>query len=566
MIADSEKKSPARDLSLREWIDFLTPGLGEEGLPPAWPPDAFAVTASLLHRSGAYCRVIEAWPPSTGEKGKGKKWGREKWVEAMRDLGRVWREQISRAAREDKLPALSDLNPSVVPDKVWAWWALLLRHGERPLSYLDGDDSTSRELRDAILQICIVADEACEGVGVPGTVGTFARQATSQLISTSDFPGGATLCHRISTSRYRVLPKLHAPQSGLSIRALSHHLALCASTEVAPGWFPVVSDLEISRSMNLLVVPWPKVVVPHHFRLVEEPPENLQEGLFAYSPGSGADIVRLIPRLLDASEAQVGRIDGVVLPELALDEEQHRKVRELVLSRKAFLVTGVRSENRKRSRSISRNYWSFSIPFLGGTDVPIIQDKHHRWRLDRRQIVQYGLGGRLHPSYSWWENISIGRRRIWFIGLRRWLTICVLICEDLARQEPVSDVLRAVGPNLIFALLMDGPQLASRWPGRYATVLADDPGSSVLTVTSLGMAQLSRAEDGRQGSRIVALWKDDKYGANVPIELPEGADGVVLSIVEELKEEWSADGRRKKPEFSAYPTLNGISPVRVVTA
>jgi hypothetical protein len=249
---------------------------------------------------------------------------------------------------------------------------------------------------------------------------------------------------------------------------------------------------------------------------------------------------------------------------LALDEQEHQELRKIVLAKKAFLITGVRSEGKKTGRrSVGRNYWSFSIPFLEGTDISIDQDKHHRWRLDRRQIVQYGLGGKLHPNSSWWENIALPRRRIWFIGLRRWLTICVLICEDLARQEPVTDILRAVGPNLVFALLMDGPQLAARWPGRYATVLADDPGSSVLTVTSLGMAQLSRAEDGRQGSRIIALWKDDKYGANVPIELPPGADGVVLSIVEEHKDEWTADGRKKKEELSAYPTLNGISAISI---
>lgn len=560
----TKAEPPSRALSVREWLDFLAPGLSNEGLPPAWPPDIFAIGASILHRSGAYCHVIESWPPPSGER-RSRKWRREEWVEVVRGLGSNWREQISRSAKRDQLPSLSDLDPSVAPAEIHEWWRLLLSHGDLSLSSLGGDGQDSQQLRYAILQLCIVADEACEGVGVPGTVGSFARQATSRLIATSDHQGGATLCHRISTSRCRVLPKLHAPQSGLTIRALSHHLALCASTEVAPGWFPVASDLEISRSMNLLVVPWPKSVVPSHFHPITEPSEPSRDGTFAYSPGpsTGAEIGTLIPKLLDAAEAQVGRVDGVILPEMALSEQEHQQVRETVLERKAFLVTGVRSEEKQRGRHVGRNYWSFGIPFLGDTDISIVQDKHHRWRLDRRQIVQYGLGGKLHPSYSWWEDIAIPQRRIWFIGLRRWLTVSVLICEDLARQEPVTDILRAVGPNLVFALLMDGPQLAARWPGRYATVLADDPGSSVLTVTSLGMAQLSRAEDGRLGSRVVALWKDDKYGANIPIELPEGADGIVLSIVEEHKDEWSADGRKKKQELSAYPTLNGIAAIRI---
>lgn len=68
----------------------------------------------------------------------------------------------------------------------------------------------------------------------------------------------------------------------------------------------------------------------------------------------------------------------------------------------------------------------------------------------------------------------------------------MLVCEDLARQDPAADLIRAVGPNLLIALLMDGPQLSGRWPARYASVLAEDPGTSVLTLTSLGMAERSR--------------------------------------------------------------------------
>ena len=61
-----------------------------------------------------------------------------------------------------------------------------------------------------------------------------------------------------------------------------------------------------------------------------------------------------------------------------------------------------------------------------------------------------------------------------------------------AEPEPAAELIRAVGPNLLIALLMDGPQLSNRWPARYAAVLAEDPGTSVLTLTSLGMAERSR--------------------------------------------------------------------------
>ena len=52
--------------------------------------------------------------------------------------------------------------------------------------------------------------------------------------------------------------------------------------------------------------------------------------------------------------------------------------------------------------------------------------------------------------------------------------------EDLARLDEVADLVRRIGPSLIIAVLLDGPQLATRWPCRYASIVADDPGSSGL--------------------------------------------------------------------------------------
>ena len=171
--------------------------------------------------------------------------------------------------------------------------------------------------------------------------------------------------------------------------------------------------------------------------------------------------------------------------------------------------------------------------------------------------MQYGLGSCLDIEGNWWEHISIDKRELYFVVLDEWLTVCALICEDLARQDPVSEIVRAVGPNLVIALLMDGPQLAQRWPARYATVLADDPGSSVLTLTSVGMSQLSRPPSIQGRSRAMALWKDAKTGEAVTINLPPNEDGVILSLSRERETEWAADGRDDGGS-SGYPTLSGI--------
>src|SRR5690606_37291025 len=120
-------------------------------------------------------------------------------------------------------------------------------------------------------------------------------------------------------------------------------------------------------------------------------------------------------------------------------------------------------------------------------------------------------------------------REVHFMAVNADTSLCCLICEDLARQDPVADLVRAVGPNLVIALLMDAPQLGFRWPGRYATVLAEDPGSSVLTVTSAGMVDLSRPRSGPRGSRSVGLWKDAR-SSFVELVLDGPAEGLLLNL------------------------------------
>jgi hypothetical protein len=186
------------------------------------------------------------------------------------------------------------------------------------------------------------------------------------------------------------------------------------------------------------------------------------------------------------------------------------------------------------------------------------QGKHHRWRLDPSQVAAYGLGHAMSDKSHWWEAIRIGERTCSFFGVNKWLTFCALICEDLARQDPVAQLVRSVGPNLVIALLMDGPQVAQRWSARYATVLADDPRSSVLTLTSAGMVDLAISQDGR-GPRSVGLWKDAHSPAR-PIVLNPKAEGVVVSLGCRMMEEWTADGRDDE-KSTGYLALTGIHQV-----
>ena len=105
----------------------------------------------------------------------------------------------------------------------------------------------------------------------------------------------------------------------------------------------------------------------------------------------------------------------------------------------------------------------------------------------------------------------------------------------------MQTVIRAVGPSLVIALLMDGPQWQRRWSGRYATVLADDPGSAVLSVTSQGMLNRSRMP-GETEIREVALWKGSD-GVAHELKLDPGTHSLLLTLSVVGETNYTLDGR-----------------------
>jgi len=286
-------------------------------------------------------------------------------------------------------------------------------------------------------------------------------------------------------------------------------------------------------------------------------------GFFSYDArGGGSFPLDRFERVLRASKAQADEIHGVVLPELAVTDTDLPEIWKRLAAAfpGAFLIAGTGAAPVKKE-FYSKNEvacW-FGSP-RKGVPLPISQKKHHRWLLDSSQLQQYGLTPRLGGQLLW-ENIGLGARELKFFPLTGSLTLCFLICEDLARPDPIGDLIRAVGPNLVIALLMDGPQLTHRWAARYAAALADDPGSSVLSLTSIGMARLSTPL-GKPESRVVALWKDASRGP-FEIELPQDADALVLNLSLDQTEEWSADGRSDGGAAGRW-VLQTVSPISVL--
>jgi hypothetical protein len=358
----------------------------------------------------------------------------------------------------------------------------------------------------------------------------------------------------------RVLPKMQTPQSGTTIRSLSLNLGLILGDEIIPKWhfLPEVGGKEF----NILFVPWPLKVADGEIQPCKPNEHELENmpsdfGFFTYKPTGLGDPSALLKELLAAPSLKGHKIHAVVFPELAVTSDEFLALSQITQKKNMILISGVRVD--QGSGSYSRNEVRFSAP-----DVEtIVQQKHHRWKLDESQIETYKLQRHLDPNRQWWEHIDIASREFMFYALGDGLVFSTLICEDLARPDPVGDLLRAVGPNLVIALLLDGPQIKERWPGRYAASLANDPGSTVLSVTSFGMSAKSHVSDPKKDrKRIVALWQSPSKNESKEIELPDGASALFLSFERMTRKEWVADGRDDAGQ-SAYLHLKTDTPVRL---
>jgi hypothetical protein len=505
-------------LTISDQLSQILPRLlsDETSKMPIWPPDVFAIATSLLQRTGAYVRAMDHWPPDGQEL---------TWIDEVRAAGRYWR-------RHWKDSAFNYLEQS---------WDVLLAKRSLALDELSEDN----DLLQALVQLCAVADEACSLMGVFDKDGSPEPETEEEL--EFDFQADSlleelsSLCYEIHPSRLRVLPKMHTPQTGLTIRSFSLNLALITSGEIKPTW-QIYPYLFGKKSMHILFVPWPRKVDADDFRPAPRLASEMRNmpaefDFFEYDPVAPEDPVSYVQGLLKGVEESGISIDAVLLPELALSDSEFESLRGLVVEEGyKVLIAGVRTPHADGARC--KNEARFAIPYFS----TVSQAKHHRWKLDRGQIEQYGLT-QLSSDKSWWEHIDLSSRECMFLSLGKGRVISVLICEDLARPDPVGDLIRAVAPNLVIALLMDGPQLKNRWPARYAASLANDPGSSVLSVTSIGMSSRSKARDPKDDkSRVVGLWHSAD-GDFRELELLPKEEALILTLERGYEKEWTADGR-----------------------
>lgn len=514
---------------------------------PIWPPDLFAVVGTIIDRSGCY---TEASPNRDDLR------SHEAYLKSVISIARSWKNLLK------------------VPHKLQALWEeLIVEHGEHDLGAITGNERALQVL----LMLFAIADDASKGMGWDkGSKAERLSDFATIVLANADpehkeveFPlphWPRSLCAIVSPDRVIVLPKSITTTKGCTIRSLSHNLALLpCETVLMPQW-RLVSQTGYAKKnapIQLLLVPFPYSIPDGSFTL-----SSGREWLFnktshaaffgleqrwldldGQNPLHGGVLARelILPMIAEARELSGSVPTGVVLPECALSAEA---AVDMVLALEGsgieFVITGALERGEDFDRPFNMAY---TIAMLGDEILAEGQSKHHRWRIDQRQADQYGLD--FDPdrtNHQWWEDIDVSMRDLPFYALRKDMSMVTLICEDLARMDPAMNAIRAVGPNLVVALLMDGPQLSRRWPGRYAGVLADEPGCAVLTLTCAGTVNLSNRHHmvyaglEEMPTPIVALWRQAD-GREEHIELPGDANGVLLTLQSRSKHQTTLDNR-----------------------
>lgn len=476
---------------------------------PLWPPDVFAVAASLLKVTEAY-----AHPDVRG----GARLG-QRHAQTTRAMGVRW--------------AKNPLDEVLERWRATQWKALIRAWNARLDAYVAGERLARWVL--AALRLLASADEAAEGVGFSSTT-PFARAA----LGVSGKKTASTLTWFADPTEVVVQPKGRTPSVGCNLRSMSLNLAVLPPRTTVNSLHLGVAPALTADQCGVLLVPFPYVI--ENAWIGGTPVRGQRWGRLQFDPVWGRSpqpeaLARFIAQLIRRANAAGTRVSMLILPELALSEAQHRAVwRTAKALGVRVLLCGVHAPQR-----------NFAYGTLRGrtTDPSWKQKKHHRWRVERFQVANYGLP--LDAKRSWWEDVDITDRTVVAARLHRSSTVACLVCEDLARVEPVQPVLREMGVNLLVALLMDGPQYRHRWSSKSATVFAEDPGSAVLTVTSVALMRRFhrfREKHTNPASSPIALWQDADGSATELLIEPD-AHAVRFTIAFGVREEITLDGRRR---------------------
>ena len=589
---------------------------GDYALLPKYP---FAFSALLLDLSGAYHHILAAPDPDndtqlpTTEQDSNHRARRVVFVDRQerqrcRRLAEIWRADLNphnAKACRTRIDELAELAQD--------WWSLTTDYGAAPVYQPRDERQEPPEWWRLALRLFMTSDEAASGAGFVLSLAKdgsaesqstwFVRKVLSRYLMREKLLSEGLLDESVTDNQLYsfseassdiacVMPKARTTPVGCTLRSLSQHLALLPARGVARArWTPFIYDRQgqptqkdrqrRDNEFNVLLIPYPFSVTDADFSA--EPSYTSSRGAWSFfkcrqtwlhhyggrfwRDSIVGDLANFIFSLAAVAKTTHGaeRIDAVVLPELALDYQIYEGLRKALphhLKDLRVLISGLSTDREGREGNFVGVTTFLDIkpePDVNAEPpyIQTIREKHHRWLLEAAQITDYGLEGVLDPRRRWWEQIDLVSRRVDFTVFQPGSVLSVMICEDLARVDPCQALLRAVGPNLVIALLFDAPQLRTRWPARYATILAEDPGSSVLTLTSRGLMARQRLLGLPKGIEptdpAIALWRDDHSGITTQITCGYQSHGIWLKLFGNHATDTSLDGRAdRKPVAWIY--------------
>lgn len=589
---------------------------------PLWPPDLFALSAYLAETTGAYtiwAPTLKSYnEKSKNAEQVGRHWHKnEFWAQDYAEYKRYKPDELDKFIYSDD-PVEQHLGYFYYVQSRWE--SLCNEFAGYNFRRANPTESNFKKFTILLMELLIVADEASAHIATQKdfirdedevdenldsdlsgwgqlefefgliTQEKFLTERSKQVFKDTQYVFD-TLTKQYNDSYGTVLPKMRTPQVGATLRAFSHYLCILpAAREVIT--YSILNDCSSvfdSNSFNILAIPYPYKIRDRSFirhDLVEK--NDCHWGEFSIQPewleedfnGSKENFFKFVKDLIASSEEEIDApVHAVVLPELAITPEIFEYLGDQFArnlnSKLELIVSGIcESSNsgtgesnddldRRITNSVGITSYTGDTTDKNGDSIRLFnmvyQPKHHRWKLDREQLSAYGLLRRFSGKDSWWEKKSVTQNReVAFVPFRHDGWISCLVCEDLARIDPCQPSIRAVGPNLIFAVLMDGPQLKHRWPARYATVFSDDPGSSVLTLTSTGLLVRNQQFSKFDPSDVIGLWQDSINGTS-EIVLKPGDQGVVLSIEFGHAEEFTIDGRSDQRMSEVYSLIQQTS-------
>jgi hypothetical protein len=523
---------------------------------PTVPADIFAVSGVLLQDSGAF--AFHGVNTSKSHLNYPKLGLSATRVEELEKLGKTWANA-----------------PKQIPKEIRDLWNELESYWEFPLNVRAYKNSARRIKNNqywwrAAYELFLVADAACQGIGFTPfdeAETTIAQEfwdsrihlisahrrgrSSSDGIKNVEIP--STITQMVDPDVICVQPKSLIPTVGAGTRVFSRNLCLLPPRGVVRTQWSVNTHRRAASAdpgLNILAIPFPYKMERDEFVVDEVKDEANRRAVKVFRlkqtwllDGPFREFKLTCESLFDQCKAR-DNLHGLVLPELSLNQDRFVEFAEFAKRRipeLEFIVSGT-SQNCEKQPKSGNYIWirKFKAAVDGkhsslDSYFDISQSKHHRWSLDEGQILAYGLhhtkAGGMAIKEPHWENFAGRPRELNFLAFRENSAFCGVVCEDLARSEPCHEVIRAVGPNLLFALLLDGPQIEPRWGAKYASIFAADHGCAVMTVSSRALVQRSQEVTDLEKNYSVVYFRSPSMPTPAAIECKEANSGVFIRLM-----------------------------------